>query len=56
MPLILPKFLATEAFFVFLMVQFIRSIPREMDEAARIDGCRSLRIFFTVMLPLIGPP
>jgi multiple sugar transport system permease protein len=38
-PLILPKFLATDAFFVFLMVQFIRGIPRELDEAARIDGC-----------------
>ena len=37
--LILPKFLATDAFFVFLMVQFIRGIPRELDEAARIDGC-----------------
>ena len=38
-PLILPKFLATEAFFVFLMVQFMRGLPRELDEAATIDGC-----------------
>ena len=44
-PLILPKFLATDAFFVFLMVQFIRGIPRELDEAARIDGCGHRRIF-----------
>ena len=54
-PLILPKFLATDAFFVFLMVQFIRGIPRELDEAARIDGCGHWRIFSRVMLPLIGP-
>jgi multiple sugar transport system permease protein len=54
-PLILPKFLATEAFFVFLMVQFIRGIPRELDEAARIDGCGHWRIFTRVMLPLMGP-
>ena len=54
-PLILPKFLATDAFFVFLMVQFIRGIPRELDEAARIDGCDHWRIFSRVMLPLMGP-
>lgn len=54
-PLILPKFLATDAFFVFLMVQFIRGIPRELDEAARIDGCGHWKIFSRVMLPLMGP-
>jgi multiple sugar transport system permease protein len=54
-PLILPKFLATDAFFVFLMVQFIRGIPRELDEAAFIDGCGHWRIFTRVMLPLMGP-
>ena len=54
-PLVLPKFLATDAFFVFLMVQFIRGIPRELDEAARIDGCGHWHIFTRVMLPLMGP-
>ncbi|GLJ61023.1 MULTISPECIES: carbohydrate ABC transporter permease [Microbacterium] len=54
-PLILPKFLATEAFFVFLIVQFIRQIPRDMDEAARIDGAGHGRIFWSVILPLIKP-
>src|SRR4051812_39423873 len=54
-PLILPKFLATDAFFVFLMVQFIRGIPRELDEAARIDGCGHGKIFLRVMIPLMGP-
>jgi multiple sugar transport system permease protein len=54
-PLVLPKFLATDAFFVFLMVQFIRGIPRELDEAARIDGCGHGKIFFRVMVPLMGP-
>ena len=54
-PLILPKFLATEAFFVFLIVQFIRNIPRDMDEAARIDGAGHMRIFFSIILPLIKP-
>ena len=54
-PLLLPKFLATEAFFVFLLVQFIRQMPRDMDEAARIDGAGHLRIFWSIILPLIRP-
>ncbi|GAA3032463.1 carbohydrate ABC transporter permease [Streptosporangium longisporum] len=54
-PLVLPKFLATDAFFVFLLVQFIRQLPRELDEAARIDGCGPIRIFGHVTLPLIKP-
>jgi pectin-derived oligosaccharide transport system permease protein len=54
-PLILPKFLATDAFFVFLMVQFIRGIPLELDEAARLDGCGHWRIFSRMMIPLMGP-
>ncbi|RKN10673.1 carbohydrate ABC transporter permease [Streptomyces radicis] len=55
LPLIVPKFLATDAFFIFLMVQFIRGIPRELDEAARIDGAGHLRIYGQIMLPLMVP-
>jgi multiple sugar transport system permease protein len=54
-PLLIGKFLATEAFFVFLMVQFIRQLPRELDEAARIDGAGHARIYFGITLPLIKP-
>jgi len=54
-PLVLPKFVATDAFFVFLMVQFIRGIPRELDEAARIDGCNHWQIFSRMMIPLMIP-
>lgn len=54
-PIILPKFLATDAFYIFLMVQFIRGIPRELDEAARIDGAGHFRIFFQIILPLMLP-
>ncbi|WP_246006242.1 carbohydrate ABC transporter permease [Georgenia muralis] len=54
-PLIVPKLLATDAFFVFLMVQFFRGIPKELDEAARIDGAGHIRIFFQIMLPLSLP-
>ena len=55
LPLIVPKLLATEAFFVFLMVQFMRGIPRELDEAAKMDGCSAYGIFRHVMLPLARP-
>ncbi|MCF6475021.1 carbohydrate ABC transporter permease [Nonomuraea sp. MG754425] len=55
LPLVVPKFLATDAFFVFLMVQFIRGLPRELDEAARIDGCGHARIFVQIILPLMLP-
>jgi multiple sugar transport system permease protein len=55
LPLIVPKLLATDAFFVFLMVQFIRGIPRELEEAARIDGCGHPRIFLRIVLPLMKP-
>ena len=55
LPLLAPKFLATEAFFVFLMVQFLRGLPRELDEAARIDGCGHWGIFRLVLLPLMRP-
>jgi multiple sugar transport system permease protein len=55
LPLIAPKFLATEAFFVFLMVQFIRGLPKELFEAARIDGAGHARSYFQITLPLIVP-
>jgi len=55
MPLILPKFLATQSFFVFLVIQFVRSLPRELDEAAELDGCGPFRTFLHIMLPLIRP-
>ncbi|MEV6797971.1 carbohydrate ABC transporter permease [Micromonospora rifamycinica] len=55
LPLLIPQFLATEAFFVFLMVQFMRGIPRELDEAAKIDGASPYGIFRHVILPLSRP-
>ncbi|WFE20094.1 carbohydrate ABC transporter permease [Solwaraspora sp. WMMD937] len=54
-PLLAGKFLAAEAFFVFLMVQFMRGIPHELDESARIDGAGPWGIFWHVVLPLSRP-
>jgi multiple sugar transport system permease protein len=53
-PLLLPRFCG-QAFFIFLIMQFIRGIPQELDEAAKIDGCGKVGIFFRIILPLIKP-
>lgn len=55
LPLVVPKFLAVDAFFIFLMVQFFRSIPREFDEAAMMDGATPWVIYRRIMLPLSKP-
>jgi len=55
LPLVVPKFLAADSFFIFLMVQFFRGIPRELDEAAMIDGCSTFGIYWRIMLPLSVP-
>ena len=55
LPLVVPKFLAVDGFFIFLMVQFFRGIPRELDEAAMMDGCSAWRIYWKIMLQLSMP-
>lgn len=55
LPLIVPKFFAVDAFFIFLMVQFIRGIPVELEEAAMLDGCSRFGMFTKIILPLIKP-
>ncbi len=51
-PIILPALFATYSFFIFMIVQFLRGIPRELDEAATIDGCGSFAILWRIILPL----
>ena len=53
-PLLLPRFFG-QPFFIFLIVQFMRGLPKELDEAAEIDGCSKVGIFFRIILPLIQP-
>ena len=55
LPLIVPCFFATQGFFVYLMVNFIDGIPKDLDEAAKIDGCSYYTIFFRIILPLMVP-
>lgn len=55
LPIIVPKFLATDAFFVFLLVQFMRGLPKEIEEAAIVDGCTKVGVFLRIILPLAVP-
>jgi multiple sugar transport system permease protein len=55
LPIVVPKFFAVEGFFVYLTVQFIRSLPRELDKAATVDGCGPIGIYTRIILPLTTP-
>lgn len=55
LPLVVPRFLASDAFFIFLMVQFFRQLPRELDEAASIDGCSPYKVYWAIIMPLSMP-
>ncbi|NLV85362.1 MAG: carbohydrate ABC transporter permease, partial [Spirochaetales bacterium] len=55
LPIVLPKFFAVESFFIFLLVQFMRGIPQELDQAAIVDGCNAWGIFSRIIIPLSQP-
>lgn len=55
LPLIVPAFFASP-FFVFLLVQYIKTLPRDLDEAARMDGAGTWTILYRILLPLCKPP
>jgi multiple sugar transport system permease protein len=55
LPLTAPKFFATEGFFIFLMVQFMRNLPKELDQAATVDGCGPVQTYWRLILPLSLP-
>ncbi len=55
LPLTLPSFFGS-AFFIFLMRQYMMTIPFDLDEAARIDGCNTFQILYRILLPLCKPP
>jgi multiple sugar transport system permease protein len=54
-PLIFPKFFAVEGFFIYLMIQFMRGIPRSIDESAFMDGASPLTLYARIILPLSLP-
>ena len=54
LPIIVPQFCGS-AFNVFLLMQFMKNVPREIDEAAIMDGCNPFQMFYRIMLPLVKP-
>jgi len=55
LPLWVPSALAGDAFFVFMLIQFLRAIPRDMEEAARVDGANTLQTLIYIVVPMLTP-
>lgn len=55
LPLFVPAAFATDTFFVFMLIQFIRGLPKEIEEAACVDGCNSLQTLIYIMVPMLKP-
>ncbi len=55
MPLYLPMAFATQGFFVFMLIQFLRGLPTDMEEAAMIDGCNSYQLLWYIIVPILKP-
>ena len=55
LPLWVPTLFATETYFVYQLVQFMRSIPHDLDEAAAIDGCSPVKILYKIIAPMLSP-
>lgn len=55
LPLTVPYYFGGSAFFIFLLRQFILSIPRELEEAAELDGANRLRVLWSIVLPNLRP-
>lgn len=55
MPFWMPALLACYPFFIFMQIQFMRSIPKELDESAYVDGCTPFMTYIRIILPLMKP-
>lgn len=55
LPLVVPAFFGAEPYFIFMLVQFMRSVSRELEEAAEIDGCNSFERLVYIVVPMVKP-
>ncbi len=55
LPITVPTYFGANAFFIFLLRQFFKTLPLDLDDAARVDGCNTLQVFLRISLPLIRP-
>ena len=55
LPFYIPALLGTYPFFIFMLIQFMRGLPRDLDESAYMDGCGTFRVYWNILLPLQKP-
>ncbi len=55
LPLIVPTLFATDTYFVFMLIQFLRGVPKELEEAAKIDGCNVIQTLVHIIVPMLMP-
>lgn len=55
LPLIVPTMFATETYFIFMLIQFLRNIPKDLEEAASIDGCNVVQTLVRIIVPMLMP-
>ena len=55
LPITVPTFFGANAFYIFLLRQFFKTLPLDLDDAARVDGCNTLQVFLRISVPLIRP-
>jgi ABC-type glycerol-3-phosphate transport system permease component len=55
LPLVVPSYLGVNAFYIFLLRQFFRTVPTDLDDAARVDGCNTFGVFWHIAVPLVRP-
>ena len=55
LPLVVPTLFASETYFVFMLIQFLRNIPKELEEAAKIDGCNAMQTLIKIVVPMLMP-
>ena len=55
LPLVIPSLFAGDTYFLFMLVQFLRGVPKELEEAAKIDGCNSIKTLWYVIVPMLKP-
>ena len=55
LPLVVPTLFATETYFIFMLIQFLRNVPKDLEEAASIDGCNVMQTLIQIIVPMLMP-
>lgn len=55
LPIVVPTMFATDTYFVFMLIQFLRNVPKELEQAAEIDGCNVVQTLTKIIVPMLMP-